>query len=158
LIDENTDFSKDFRLNLAGVVSETIIHSLQKNGLENHLNLLGYVSHTEALQLQRKSQVLLLIEIDSEITKAIIPGKIFEYLQSNRPILSIGPKKADFSKIITETNSGSFYNYTEKSAIKTQILSYYEAFKRNELVVNSNEIEHYSRKQLTVSLAKLIQS
>jgi hypothetical protein len=36
---------------------------------------------------QRKSQVLLLIEIDSEDTKSIIPGKLFEYMVSNRPKL-----------------------------------------------------------------------
>jgi len=158
LISENQEFSKDFQLNLAGVVSKTILTSINEYGLKNHLNLLGYISHKEALQLQRKSQVLLLIEIDSEITKAIIPGKIFEYLQSKRPIIAIGPKEADFKYIISETNSGTFFNYNEKKKIKTQILSYYNAFKTKQLTVDPTNIQKYSREQLTVSLAKLLKS
>jgi hypothetical protein len=37
--------------------------------LNAYLNNMGYVSHTEAIIQQRKSQVLLLIEIDSEDQK-----------------------------------------------------------------------------------------
>lgn len=158
LINENNDFSNDFCLNLAGVVSENIVHSIHEYGLEKHLNLLGYISHNEALQLQRKSQILLLIEINSEITKAIIPGKLFEYLQSGRPILGIGPKGADFNMIISETQSGSFFNYDEKEFLKSQIVSYYKNFKVGKLLANTKEINQYSRETLTVSLAKLIHS
>lgn len=157
LINENTDFKKDFQLNLAGVVSQTVIDAINKHGITNHLNLLGYVSHKEALKLQRKSQVLLLIEINSEITKAIIPGKIFEYLLSGRPILGIGPKGADFEKIITQTQTGSFYLYQEKDAIKSQLISYYTLYKKNKLSINPKNIEQYSRKSLTEKLALLIQ-
>jgi hypothetical protein len=50
----------------------------------------------------------LLIEIDSPETKSIIPGKLFEYMVSNRPIIAIGPNGSDFAEIITETNTGIF--------------------------------------------------
>jgi hypothetical protein len=51
---------------------------------------MGYVSHTEAIIQQRKSQVLLLDWFRHY--KSIIPGKLFEYMVSNRPIVAIGPK------------------------------------------------------------------
>jgi hypothetical protein len=54
------------------------------------------------------NRVLLLIEIDSPETKSIIPGKLFEYMVSNRPIIAIGPNGSDFAEIITETNTGIF--------------------------------------------------
>jgi hypothetical protein len=53
-----------------------------------------------------KEIVLLLIEIDSPETKSIIPGKLFEYMVSNRPIIAIGPNGSDFKS--TETNTGIF--------------------------------------------------
>ena len=156
LINENNDFARHFKLNLAGVISKSIIDSIHKSGLKNHLNTLGYISHTEALQLQQKSQLLLLIEINSEITKAIIPGKIFEYLRAQRPILGIGPKDADFSTIIKETNSGSFFQYHEKEALKNQILSYFNSYTQGNLNVDSKNIEQYTRKSLTKQLSVLI--
>jgi hypothetical protein len=92
------------------------LRNFDLDGFANHL---GYVSHEVALQEQRCSQVLLLIEIDSEQTNCIIPGKLFEYLVSERPILAIGPEKADFASIIKETNTGTFFTYEDKDALKT---------------------------------------
>ena len=74
-----------------------------------------------------------MIEIDSEDTKAIIPGKLFEYMASETPILAIGPKDSDVERIIKETNTGYYFSYADKSEIKVQILSYFNAFKNNTL-------------------------
>lgn len=156
LTNENNDFATYFQLNLAGVVSESIIKSIKQHGLSNYLNTLGYISHAEAIQLQHKTQLLLLIEINSEITKAIIPGKLFEYLQAKRPILGVGPKNADLAKIIKETQSGTFFHYNEKEKIKAQILTYFEDFKQHKLNITPNNINQYTRQSLTQKLANLI--
>jgi hypothetical protein len=66
-----------------------VLETISQFGLDSYLNNLGYVSHGEAIAHQRRSQVLLLIEIDSEDTKSIIPGKLFEYMVSNRPIIEL---------------------------------------------------------------------
>ncbi|WP_010181649.1 glycosyltransferase family protein [Aquimarina agarilytica] len=156
LIQENKIFEANFELKLAGVVSETILSTLKAIGLEKYTRILGYVSHNEAQLMQRQSQVLLLIEIDSEETKMIIPGKLFEYLQSNRPILGIGRKGADFSTILKETNTGVFYEYHEIEAIKKQLMSYFELYLKGNLSVIPKHIENYTRKSLTGKLAAII--
>jgi hypothetical protein len=117
---------------------------------------LGYVSHEEALVHQRSSQVLLLIEIDSDDTKCIIPGKLFEYMVSERPILAIGPKNSDFENIIKQTNTGVFYQYKEKNELKSQILSYFNQYLDKNLKVNAVGLQQFSRKNLTEQLAKTI--
>lgn len=156
LINENKDFANDFQLKLIGAVSKEVLETINEFRLEDYVNYLGYISHNEALKEQRSSQVLLLIEIDSEVTKCIIPGKLFEYMVSERPILSIGPENADFKRIINETNTGAFFRYDEKEALKTQIETYYKQFKQNTLSVNAIGLQKYSRKKLTEHLAKLI--
>jgi hypothetical protein len=98
-----------------GSVSQEVLETISQ--LDSYLNNLGYVSHGEAIAHQRRSQVLLLIEIDSEDTK-YYPGKLFEYMVSNRPIIGIGPKNSDFAEIITTTNTGVFFNYSEKVNLK----------------------------------------
>ena len=153
---ENENFSEDFRLKLIGAVGEPVLESIKKTGLEEFLEIKGYVSHKEALQLQRSSQVLLLIEIDSEDTRGIIPGKIFEYMVSNRPIVAVGPQKADIQKIIKETNTGAYFLYSEKEEIKAYILELYNSFKKGELQSHPIGLQQFSRKALTGKLAQLI--
>ena len=158
LIKENKAFSEVFRLQLVGVVSDDVIESINKNGLKNYVDVVGYVSHDDALKFQMKSQLLLLIEIDSEDTKAIIAGKVFEYLISETPILAMGPKDADVEKIITSTNTGTYFSYNQKAELKLQLLTYFEAFQNNTLKVNAIGLQPYSRRALTEKLAKLIKS
>jgi glycosyltransferase involved in cell wall biosynthesis len=156
LIDENEAFATYFKLKLIGAVSKEVIQSISDYKLDTFVQNLGYVSHEEALIHQRSSQVLLLIEIDSDDTKCIIPGKLFEYMVSERPILAIGPKNSDFENIIKLTNTGVFYQYKEKNELKSQILSYFNQYLDKNLKVNAVGLQQYSRKSLTKQLAKTI--
>jgi glycosyltransferase involved in cell wall biosynthesis len=156
LIQEVPDFKSNLEIKLIGAVSQEVLETISKFGLNPYLNNLGYVSHTEAIAHQRKSQVLLLIEINSEDTKSIIPGKLFEYMVSNRPIIAIGPKDSDFAEIITTTNTGVFFEYSEKMKLKSVILDFYNQFLEGKLQSNGVGLQHYSRKNLTKELAKLV--
>ena len=156
LINEDSDFASNFQLNLVGAVGKEVLQSIEINYLTNSLNNIGYVSHSEAIMFQKKSQLLLLIEIDSEITKAIIPGKLFEYMVANRPIIALGPIGADVASIIKETNTGQFFNYQDYDALKLTIKQHFEAFKKGDLKTNPIGLQKYSRQQLTKNLAQFI--
>ena len=156
LLQEVPDFKNHLELKLIGAVSQEVIDAIAQFNLNDYLNLLGYVSHQEAIAHQRKSQVLLLIEIDSEDTKSIIPGKLFEYMVSNRPIIAIGPNGSDFAEIITETNTGVFFDYSEKTKLKSVILDFYNQFLEGKLQANGVGLQQYSRKNLTKQLVQLI--
>lgn len=158
LIKENKDFRDDFELKLIGKVSQEILDVISEFKLSDYLNNLGYLSHNEALIQQKSSQVLLLVEINSDETVGIIPGKLFEYMAAERPILAIGPEDADFAQIIKETNSGTFFTYEQKDEIKEQILKLYDLYKQNELKVYAMGLQYYSRKKLTEKLANIIKN
>ncbi|MEA9412033.1 glycosyltransferase family 4 protein [Flavobacterium sp. PL02] len=156
LLQEIPEFKQHLQVKLIGAVSQEVLETIEKFKLNDYLNNLGYVSHNEAIAHQRKSQVLLLIEINSEDTKSIIPGKLFEYMVSNRPIIAIGPKGSDFSDIITQTNTGVFFDYSEKMKLKSVILDFYNQFLEGKLQSNGVGLQQYSRKNLTKQLAQLI--
>lgn len=156
LIQEIPDFKSNLEIKLIGAVSQEVLDSIAEFNLNDYLNLLGYVSHHEAIAHQKKSQVLLLIEINSEDTKSIIPGKLFEYMVSNRPIIAIGPQGSDFADIIKETNTGVFFDYSEKAKLKSVILDFYNQFLEGKLQANGVGLQQYSRKNLTKQLAQLI--
>jgi hypothetical protein len=156
LIAEDELFAENFQLKLIGVVSQDVLNAIQRFQLEGFVNHLGYVSHEEALQEQRCSQVLLLIEINSKETQCIIPGKVFEYIVSERPIIGIGPENADFASIIKETNTGKFFTYQEKGTLKKHIYELFLKFSNQELKSYPVGLQKYSRKALTKELVKLI--
>lgn len=156
LLQEIPDFKTHLEIKLIGAVSQEVLDAIAEFNLNDYLNLLGYVSHHEAIAHQKKSQVLLLIEINSEDTKSIIPGKLFEYMVSNRPIIAIGPQGSDFADIIKETNTGVFFDYSEKTKLKSVILDFYNQFLEGKLQSYGVGLQQYSRKNLTKQLAQLI--
>ena len=156
LINENEDFKNNFQLNLIGVVSEDVLNSIYKHQLKEYVNLIGYVSHQDAVSYQKQSQVLLLIEIDSKDTKCIIPGKLFEYMVSERPIIAIGPKGADVETIIKQTNTGNYFTYNDYESLKNLFLNHFKAFKDGNLHTQPIGLQKYHRKQLTKQLSELI--
>ncbi|MFD2541308.1 glycosyltransferase family 4 protein [Lacinutrix gracilariae] len=158
LTEENEEFAKHFELKLVGAVSENILKSIKLYRLSDYLCYVGYVSHNEAIKFQKESQVLLLIEIDSEETKCIIPGKLFEYMVSNRPIVALGPKGSDVEKIIVETNTGNYFSYQDYDQLKNILLKHFTAFQEQKLRSHAIGLQKYSRKELTRKLADVIHS
>ncbi len=100
--------------------------------------------------------MLLLAEIDSEDTMCIIPGKLFDYIVSKRPIIAIGPKDSDVKRILENTKAGTYFTHSDKEGLKRIILQYFAAYQNKSLFSSVKNIEKYSRVALTEQLAKLI--
>lgn len=158
LIAEEPEFKSHFQLKLIGAVSTEVLESIANTGLSGYVNNLGYVPHSEAVAEQRKSQVLLMVEIDSEDTKCIIPGKLFEYMVSERPILAIGPDGADFAQIMRTTNTGVFALYADKEKIKETLRSYFKQYLDGNLKANAIGLQQFSRKNLTSQLVSVLRN
>ncbi|MGC1633238.1 MAG: glycosyltransferase family 4 protein [Gelidibacter sp.] len=156
LIQENDDFRQEFVLRLIGLVSDVVLNEIRKFIPDNNIENVGYVNHTEALMYQRQSQLLLLIEIDSEDTKAIIPGKLFEYMVAETPIIAVGPEDTDVERIIASTNTGRYFYYNAEAELKEHFQSCFSNFKNATLVSYPIGLQQYSRKALTKKLADLI--
>lgn len=156
LTKENEDFRADFQLKLIGIVSDEVMEAIKEFGLASYVNKTNYMSHTASVAEQRTSQVLLLVESDSDETKAILPGKLYEYMASNRPILAIANEESDIGNIIEQTNTGVFCSYAEINKIKETIEKYYRLYKENNLKTSPIGLQGFSRKNLTQKLATLI--
>lgn len=156
LVQENKDFGNTLRIQLAGVVGEEVLKSIHEFGLDTYLNQMGYLSHDQVLEVQQKSQVLLLLEIDSEETKGIIPGKLFEYLNAKRPILAIGPEDWEAGTMVTTAQAGAFFLHADVASLKRVLLDWFNTYQQGELQINSIDVEQYHRRALTHSLAKFI--
>lgn len=156
LIKEHAEFAAHFKLQLVGVVSEDVLDSINEHGLKGHIQVLGYVTHEEAVSYQQRSQLLLLVEINSNETIGILPGKLYEYMAARRPILAVGPTGWEAGRLISETKTGATFEYSSKSDLKNVILDWFKSYRENKLFVEQGEIEKYHRRELTHTLATLI--
>ena len=62
------------------------------SGLPCHVVRLPFVEHSEAVQLMRASDALLMLNTDLPETKRIINAKTFEYMAAKRPIFVVAPE------------------------------------------------------------------
>lgn len=100
ICDEDPAFAAKFKLRFVGPVDHTIAESVEHAGLGAHLERTGRVTHEEAMRHMQRARVLLLLVNDTPNLLGILPGKLFEYISTGRPILGIGPTEGDVSRVL----------------------------------------------------------
>jgi len=163
LLNDNPDIKNKLKLKFIGKVLSTeqmlIDEKIRKYSLENNIVFSGWINHSKCLESQKMADVLLLIIEDKKNSNAVLTGKLFEYIISDRPILALAPE-GDAKDIIEETNTGIVVPPNNEEKIMQAIISYYEQWKANTLYINPNwnNINKYNRKNLTRKLAHLFNS
>lgn len=158
LITENADFRDDFRLRLIGPVDEKIMKGLEGRELSENTEHIPYVAHEHIIEEERKAYALLLVIRDAQNQQTIIPGKIFEYIASGRPVISAGPPGSDSALILQESGAGETFGPDQKEALKAALLRLYAAYKKgDDSVTGSEGIGQYSRVTLTEKLAGILE-
>ena len=156
LIKENKNFKDDFELKFVGRIDDKILEKIENSELKNSVKNLGYLSHSAANAEMRNSDLLLITNFPNETSKGIIPGKIFEYLQTGNQILSFGPKDGDVKKILEETNAGKHFSYDDSEPLKSFILEKYQDWKNGNFSSQTKNIDQFSRKNLTKKLSEIL--
>lgn len=156
LVKTNSDFAENFSLKFVGRIDDKILEAIEKSSLKNHIKNLGYVSHDKAVDEMAKSSLLLITNFPNDSSKGIIPGKIFEYLATGKQIISFGPNEADVSKILDETKAGKHFGYNDSKEIGNFILEKFKLWKNGNLLENTQNIEQFSRRNLTKKLVEIL--
>ena len=150
-------FSDNLEIKMVGPTDIAIKNALHENNLNENLNKIDYVPHSEVANYLLGAQLLLLPINDTPNSMGVIPGKLFEYLAARRPIICIGPLKGDSCRIINETQAGYTFSFNNKSDLKSAlILLYNEYTETGKVECSSNSIEKFSRRNLTGQMADLL--
>ncbi|CAM3623582.1 glycosyl transferase family 1 [Elizabethkingia occulta] len=158
IVQEDSDFAQNFELRFVGRVDDIILENLQSSPLKDNLNLVGYIPHEQSVKEMENADMLLITNFPKQESAGIIPGKIFEYLATQNPILSVGPEKADVEKILNETKAGDHFTYQDHEAIRSFVLQNYNNWRNNTVNQNSENLMQFSRRNLTTNLASLLNS
>ena len=155
---ERQDFRQDLVLTFAGNVSEAIKKRLTRTDspLNSNVEFLGNITHNEVQQLYGRSYVLLMIINQTKSAPFLLPVKFFEYLQTGKFILGIGPRECDANDILKRYHKDGLIEFSDSDEIKSRILKYYEAYKLGVQPYADAAVHQYSREALTVDLASYL--
>ena len=157
LIKEEKILKNYLKLNLVGNVSFEVKESIKKYSLEPYVEYIGHVAYDQTSKYLKNSQVLLLIQTNKLESNYIIPAKLFEYLNSNRPIISIS-NNDDVDNIIKDTNVGFNFKYDQELELYNCILNYFEKFLKDGISIFPKNINKYNRIELTKSISNIIKN
>jgi glycosyltransferase involved in cell wall biosynthesis len=80
---------------------------MESLGLGDRVELIDYVPRRRSLELQRESDVLLLLIPEAGGRgRGVFSGKVFEYLAAERPILAEVPPDGAAAELLRETGAG----------------------------------------------------
>jgi len=151
------EFSKVLRIRLVGKIDQAIIDSIKDAGLADNLMNFGYKDHTVAVREQRNASMLILpLRREPEYASAL-PGKLFEYLASRRPIIGLGQRDSAMATIVDETHSGKVFDWDDEAGMKDYVDECWEKFKSDSLDDNDYDISRFDRKRIAGEYVKLLE-
>lgn len=151
--DEN--FGKYLKIRLVGKTDSQITDSLEAVGLSNNVINLGYQPHAVAVEEQRTASLLILPLRKEPEYKAVLPGKLFEYLASWRPVLGIGQTDGAMSIILNTTKTGLVLDWNDEASLARFIELCWQRHLKGELTVEDADLSQFTRKELTRRMAAL---
>jgi glycosyltransferase involved in cell wall biosynthesis len=131
-------------------------------GLGDRLELLPYVPHRRALELQRDSEANLLLLPDAAGRGRVVPsGKIFEYLAAERPILAAVPPDGAAAELIRETGAGIVVAPEDERGLREALLGLHARWRAGKLTngyLTEEQRRRLSRQTRVEELADLLWS
>ena len=148
-------FRKLLRIKLIGKTDDQILKALKDRGLEESLINMGYQTHSVAVDQQRQASVLILPLRKEPEYRAVLPGKLFEYLASQRPILGIGQPDGAMAMIVNETGTGTVIDWNDKEGISQYIEQCWKRHLEGRLSSDGADLSRFTRRSLTRRMAGL---
>lgn len=161
LCNENSNFKKKLKLDFTGNINNKIINEISETTLKGNLAIQKFIPQSEAIGKMQKTSILLLIIPRSKYAKSTTSGKIFEYLASKTPILSIGPVDGDAAEILNNSDRDIMIDFDDKESIKKFVLSKFNKWSENNGILTkhtSDDYLRYSKRNATNELAQLLNS
>lgn len=156
LSNEAEGFKENFELILIGQVDQAVQQSIADAGIVDLVSYTGSIKRQKALNAIFSAQTLLLLLNQQPNAMGRVPGKLFEYLASKRPIINLGPNNSDVSKLLEKTKAGNSFEYADKESIKSYIKEKYELYKSGTNNSLESKIEDYTHNNITSKIANYL--
>jgi len=116
-----------------------------------------YMPHAASVRHLFQSDALLMVVDDFAGNEEIVPGKVYEYMGSGKPVITLAPEGA-VTAVIEETRSGRCARSHDIDAIAAIFLDYYRQWQNGTLGTDQlrASVDQYERRAITRRLAALL--
>ncbi len=141
---DEIDGGRKLRIKFTGTVSPGIKDEIGKNCLTAYTEFLGFLPYDQLLNELINADYLLVCATE----KRHVPGKLFEYLRTGKPIIAFGDDNEEVKNILSETNAGMIFNYDQSGK---------EFFEKSaQLKTDLGKVKEFDRKNITQSLSEIL--
>jgi glycosyltransferase involved in cell wall biosynthesis len=138
------DNGRNLKLIFVGTVGPGIRLSLSGVGLLDQTIFKGFLPYKEIIEELSRASYLLVCASE----KRHVPGKLFEYLRSGKPILAFGDGNEEVQRILEETKAGMIFPLTSTGG------EFFEQLPRFHTDLDS--LQRFDRKEIAGGLAKIL--
>jgi len=159
LISEGRLDRRAVKVRFYGATEYWLEKEIRRFGLEDVVSLNPRVPRKIALEKQRESQILLLLNWDDPGEIGVYTGKVFEYLAARRPILAVGGPRGVVTELLEETGAGVHALGYEQ--LKHILLEFWEQYTTHGYVPyrgSEERIAKYSHREMARRFAELLDS
>ncbi len=143
---EKIQSGENFRLKFTGTVSPGIRKSITEAGLDPYTDYLGFLSYDDMIKEVMASDYLWVCAME----KRHLPGKLFEYLRTGKPVLAFGEDNLEVKTILEKSGAGMMFGFNESPE---------EFFLKAERFTTDMEfIAQFDRKEIAKKLASIIKT
>jgi glycosyltransferase involved in cell wall biosynthesis len=120
------------------------------------VNLVGFIPQSEALKYMEETDYVLLT-MTNEIS---VPGKIFEYMATQKPILAVTPRGSEVDGMLVETAAGISAPPDDPAAIRAMITRAFDAWRSGVPIVqiDTAAVRRYERPRLAEEYSRIMQA
>ncbi|MHB1688560.1 MAG: glycosyltransferase [Ignavibacteriaceae bacterium] len=145
-IKEEIDKGRNLKLKFIGTVSPAIMQSIEAAGIKEETEYAGFLPYKKMLEELNKASYLLVCATEPRH----VPGKLFEYLRTGKPVIAFGDDNDEVKNILEKTNAGMMFRYSEDGG---EFFNNTHSFR-----TDITAVKLFDRKNIATSLSKILNS
>ncbi len=152
------ELSQKLRLVFIGKWAGEFLQRIKEHPCHQQISLVDYLPHQQALAYARRLDALALaVQSDLPGSAQVTPGRIYEYLYLQKPILAMCSPAGDLAWLVHECQAGEVVDYQKTEEVVSVLTKWLKAPAAEKSKYAFQNLDQFHRRFLTVEMMKFIE-